>query len=65
MVVILHCSSFALVMMMGGTFRSGADCSDAHLPPKAAILMRRNLMICSATIYCTLVVRDNLIVSLR
>jgi hypothetical protein len=51
--------------MMGGIFRSWADCSDAHLPPKAAILMRRNLMIWSAAIYCTLVVRDTLVVSLR
>jgi hypothetical protein len=32
---------------------------------RIAIVVRRNLMIWNAVIYCALVVRDNLIVSLR
>jgi hypothetical protein len=47
---------------------STVHCRDARLriaSCDAEILTRRNLMIWSAAIYCTLLVRDSLVVSLR
>jgi hypothetical protein len=45
--------------------RSTAGCANKHRRGNAENLMRDNLMIWSAAIYCTPVARDSLVVSLR